>query len=247
MEMMRMLRVVLLACMLAPLSAQAAPVEEVPDLNYVNVLQALIKLERFKPDNQEFLDGYTMAAHCDVVHGSYRDEFRWAEARKAVQAWLATHKASFPTRLAVKSSIQFGRYDAESKYFLFNQQNQLDRVNTFNTDSRTIDPVCAKPESKLLPSSFRVVTNNPVTLPGLRLTDEQARDLAQKFNMQGNSQRIAYIRFNIDILDADYLGPSVYSKKQAANSVALVKSVLHSIEFFADPQYTQRFYYYTPM
>lgn len=237
--------------LLAPLLAAPAyalpPVTDMPELNYVNVLNALMRLGKFKPDSQEYLDAYSFAAHCDVVRGSFADEFRWNQARDALKKWISMKIKKLPTRLSVKGQIMFSRYDLESKYYLFDEQTPLQKVNTFNTDHRPRIPDCEKKELYLLPNVFQVVTNNPLTLPGLRLSEEQARDLRQKFEQQGNNHRSAYIRFNVDIMDADYIGPSVFSNQQGArDSRWRVKASLHSVEFFSDPLYRNRFYYFVP-
>lgn len=224
------------------------PVKIYPDLNYVNVVHALIRLGKLKPDNQDYLEAYTFAAHCDVVKGSYRDEFRWRQARDAVKKWLEQRRHGFSTTLTVRSTIMFDRYDFASKTFLFSPETAIKDLNVFPTEPRPTDPDCAKDNLLLLPQRYRVVTNNPLSLPGLRLTEGQAQDLAQKFNLQDNPHRIAYIRFNIDILDSDYMGPSVFTSQTHTNDPTwLVKATLHSVEFFSDPQYQNRFYYYVPL
>lgn len=250
---MKLFKPVVLSALLLAASLVAAPSRAAPppqnylDLNYVNVMQALIKLGKFKPDNIEYLDAYSMVAHCDIVKGSFRDEFRWNQARDAVKKWIALKKPEFPTRLSVRSRIIFDRYDFNSKLFLFSQETHIEKLNSFNTSNRPADPDCDKPVARLLPSRYRVITNNPLTLPGLRLTQEQARDLAQKFNLQGNAKRMAYIRFNIDIVDADYMGPSVFTSQVRGDQPFKVKAALHSVEFFSDPEYRNRFYYYVPL
>ncbi len=238
----------LIAAVLAPLPASAnPPVRSYLDLNYVNVLHALIKIGKFKPENTDFLDAYSMVAHCDVVQGSFNDEFRWNQAREAMKKWLAPRSNKFPTRLSVRSKIMFSRYDAESKYYLFSEQTPMQKVNTFPTDARPHAEVCTKPNNILLPSRFQVITNNPVTLPGLRLSEEQAKDLRQKFEQANNPNRIAYVRFNIEITDAEYIGPSVFTTQQGANDrLWKVKATMHSIEFFSDPLYRNRFFYFVP-
>src|SRR5262249_26020801 len=111
----------------------AAPPKDYPELDYINVTQALLHLDRFKPDNEDYLDAYAMAVHCDVVAGSYRDEFRWKQARAAIRKYIDLKKKILPTRLGVRSQIMFTRYDFDSKYFLFSPQTELNRVNTFMT------------------------------------------------------------------------------------------------------------------
>lgn len=237
----------LLSLFMAQPALANPPVRSYPDLNYVNILQAMIKLGKFKPENNDFLDAYSMVAHCDVVQGSYNDEFRWNQAREAMKKWLAPRSNKFPTRLGVRSKIMFTRYDSDSKYYLFSENTPMQKVNTFLSDARPHPDVCNKPNNTLLPSRFQVITNNPVTLPGLRLSEEQAKDLRQKFEQANNTYKIAYVRFNIDITDAEYIGPSVFSAQQGANDKAWkIKATMHSIEFFSDPQYRNRFFYYVP-
>ncbi|HVY13321.1 MAG TPA: DUF4852 domain-containing protein, partial [Alphaproteobacteria bacterium] len=220
--------------------------KEYPVLNYVNVTQALLHLDRFKTDNDDYLDAYAMAAHCDVVAGSYGDEFRWKQAREALKRYIATRKAKLPTRLAVRGQIMFTRYDFDTKYVLFAPETQLKKVNTFITDNRPSKPACNASQARLLPLTYMVVTNNPITLPGLHLTEEEARDLAQKFGFQKNRHRVAYIRFLIDVLDSDYIGPSVFASRPTSSDRLKVKGTLHAIEFFSDANYQNRFYIYYP-
>ena len=242
-----MIFLVLFGAPVAPAFANP-PIRSYLDLNYVNILQALIKLNKFKPENNDFLDAYSMVAHCDVVQGSYNDEFRWNQAREAMKKWLAPRSTKFPTRLGVRSKIMFSRYDSDSKYYLFSEQTPMQKVNTFLSDARPHPDVCNKPNNILLPSRFQVITNPPITLPGLRLSEEQAKDLRQKFEQANNNYRLAYVRFNIDITDAEYIGPSVFTSQQGANDRAWkVKATMHSIEFFSDPQYRNRFFYYVPI
>jgi hypothetical protein len=238
---------VLLACLAGGAAANPPPVE-VPDLNYINVMHALIKLEKFKPDNQEYLEAYAMVAHCDIVKGSYRDEFRWKQAQDALKKWLELNRKTFSTRLAVRSQIMFDRYDFVSKNFLFAAETEIKKLNTFTTNSRPDkEEACNRRPQQLLPSRYRVVTNNPLTLPGLRLTEQQAEDLRQKFNLQKNPNGIAWVRFNIEILDAEYMGPTVFSGQAKGDFPWKVKATLHSVEFFSDPEYRNRFYYYLPL
>jgi hypothetical protein len=224
------------------------PVQDVPDLNYVNVLHALMHLGKFKTDGVEYLDAYSMTAHCDVVKGSYTNEFRWNEAREAIKKWIALKGPHLPTRLGVRSQIMFSRYDVPSKYYLFSEETPIRKINTFNTNTRPNVAPCDKPAVQLLPNKFEVITNNPLTLPGLRLSEDQAKDLYQKFEQSGNTHKVAYIRFNIDILDSDYLGPSFFGRKgqSVSDPTWKVKATLNSVEFFSDPEYHNRFYYFVP-
>ncbi|NDE91445.1 MAG: DUF4852 domain-containing protein [Alphaproteobacteria bacterium] len=248
--MKKMLSIATFFLMLLPAMAlaQNPPVRSYPDLTYVNVLQAMIKLGKFKPETTEFLDAYSMVAHCDVVQGSFKDEFRWNQARDAMKKYLAVRTTKFPTRLAVRSRIMFDRYDLETKYYLFSSSTPVQKINTFTTDTRPRTEPCERPTNALLPAHFQVITNNPVTLPGLRLSEEQAKDLRQKFEQAGNANRVAYIRFNIDVTDAEYIGPSVFATQQGAGDKPWkIKATMHSIEFFSDSQYRNRFFYYVPL
>lgn len=235
--------------LLAPLPALAQGAEY-PELNYDNVMHALYRLDKFKPeDDEQYMEGYAMAAQCDVVKGSYRDEFRWKQAKEAIKKWLHMEKKKFSTRLAVKSRIMFDRYDFATKTFLFSESTQIRELNIFTTDPRTDGgEECNRPTVGLMPNSFRVVTNNPLTLPGLQLTEAQAQDLAQKFTYQNNKYRIAYIRFVVEILDGDYLGPSMLAQApKTGGDVWAVKGTLKAIEFYSDPEYRNRFYLYNPV
>lgn len=243
-----MIASIIMGFMLTPLArAQTPPVREMAELNYVNTLHALLNLEKFKPDDQDYLDAYSMIAHCDVVHGSFNNEFRWNQAREAVKKWIALNKKKRPTRLSVKSQIMFTRYDFNAKYYLFSDDTKIQKVNSFPTETRPLQGVCDKPIARILPAKFLIVTNNPVTLPGLRLNEQQAQDLKAKFESQGNKHYVAWIRFNIDITDSDYIGPSIYKARPQGDGDWIVKASLHSIEFFSDPRYRNRFYYYVPL
>jgi hypothetical protein len=222
------------------------PSREYPELDYINVTQALLRLGRFKPENDDYIDAYAMAVHCDVVSGSYRDEFRWRQARDAMRKYITQKKDVLPTRLAVRSKILFTRYDFDSKYFLFSPETAMSKVNTFGTNPRPSSPGCVGEASKLLPSVYSVVTNNPVNLPGLHLSEDQARDLSQKFATQGNTKRMAYIRFLIDITDSDFIGPSMFSNRSIGDQKLRVKGTLYAIEFYSDPGYQNRFFIYYP-
>jgi hypothetical protein len=229
----------------SPAGAQEA-VKDYPELDYINVTQALLRLGRFKPENDDYIDAYAMAVHCDVVSGSYRDEFRWRQARAAMREYIQQKKDILPTRLAVRSKILFTRYDFDSKYFLFSPETAMNKVNTFGTNPRPASPGCTGEASKLLPSVYSVVTNNPVNLPGLHLSEDQARDLSQKFASQGNAKRMSYIRFLIDITDSDFIGPSMFSNRSIGDQKLRVKGTLYAIEFFSDPAYQKRFFIYYP-
>jgi hypothetical protein len=238
----------LLLCGFAlPLQAATEPVKVYPELDYINVTQALLKLGKLKPDNDDYLDAYAMAVHCDIVQGSYRDEFRWKQARAAIKKYIEVKRDTLPTRIAVRSQILFTRYDFDSKYFLFSPETALRKINTFTTNQRSASEGCTAEQSKLLPSYYQVVSNNPVNVPGIRMTEDQARDLSQKFATQNNVRRIAYIRFVLDIVDADMvIGPTMFSNKKVGDEKMRVKATLHSIEFFSDPYYQNRFYIYYP-
>lgn len=241
------LSVLALLVMLACPAHAADPIKNYPELDYINITQALLKLGKLKPDNDDYLDAYAMAVHCDVVQGSYRDEFRWKQAREAIKNYVATRKDTLPTRLSVRSQILFTRYDFDSKYFLFSPETALNKVNTFNSNARSASPGCTGEQSKLLPSYYQVVTNNPVTVPGIRVSEEQARDLSTKFAGQNNSRRMAYIRFLLDIVDTDTIGPSMFETNKAMGDNKLrVKATLYAIEFFSDPYYQNRFYIFYP-
>ncbi|MBI3419033.1 MAG: DUF4852 domain-containing protein [Proteobacteria bacterium] len=222
------------------------PVKDYPEIDYINVTNALLRLGRLKPDNDDYVDAYAMAAHCDVVAGSYRDEFRWKQARAAMKKWIAIKKGILPTRLGVRKQILFSRYDFDSKYFLFAAETSLAKINTFTTNPRSNAPGCSGEVSKLLPSYYVVVTNNPINLPGLRLTEEQARDLSQKFASQNNTRRMAYLRFLVDITDSDIIGPTMFANRSVGDQKLKVKATLYAIEFFSDPYYQRRFYVYYP-
>lgn len=245
--MMRFLLFCAALLLAAPLQAGNPPVREMPELNYINVLHALMKLEKFKPDDQQYLDAYSMVAHCDVVHGSFQNEFRWNQARDALKKWIAQNRKKLPTRLSIKSQIMFTRYDFDSKYYLFSEDTRIQKLNHFPTKHRPDEGPCDKQISRLLPATFSVVTNNPLTLPGLRLNEQQAKDLKAKFESQGNKHYVAWIRFNIDINDAEYIGPSIYRAQPRGDGDWLVKASLQSVEFFSDPRYRNRFYYYVPL
>jgi len=240
--------IMVLALKVGEANATLPPVEALPELTYVNVLHAMLRLDKLNLENSDYLDAYSMAAHCDVVAANFSNEFRWNQAREAIKKWVAQKKATLPLKLAVKAPIRFSRYDFDNSYFLFDDRAKLNKVNTFSVLlPNPASQACNQAALRLLPNRFEVITNNPVTLPGLPLTPEQAKDLADKFTAQGNLARKAYMRFDLEIQGGDTVGTTAHHGHTGIDPGFRVKATLNAIEFFSDPDYKNRFYYYVPL
>jgi len=110
-------------------------------------------------------------------------------------------------------------------------------------------PGCGSMERVKLPTSYRIVMDNPIYISGLPFGEIEAKKLLSRLQEAGNNGRAIFVRFNFRIT---YVAPVVKNETNYAqqkeggkfSSEIRLDAKLNSINFYEDPERTKLLYVY---
>ncbi len=233
------------------LSSQAKA-EEFAAPTYANVLKLLVRYGALNINDDATLNSYAIVQECKMYKHFYHDDFRWKQFQAAMRQSIRDNIATFPTGIAYNSTLQLDRYDFKNKMYRFTKKTAPRRVNLFSLKAY-IDRACEIEKNNIMPSSFQVVLDQPMSLSGIPLSEEDGKTLLHRMDKTGNKNHLVFTRFNFRII---YIEPLFRKKSSSGQFVGLLTqgrgdnvrmdAHLSSVDFYEDEEHKKLIYTYVP-
>lgn len=227
------------------------------------ILNALVRSGALDLTQDDIIDAYTQVMACDIYIGYYKDEFKWQKIRPLIREQVQKDLATYPTGFRYETVLQLGRYDFKQKTYPFDVESQRGNFNVFSMD-RDFSSKCKvttmKNSASILPTTFKFMLDNPVSITGLPLDQKEGAALFDRMEKDGNKLHIVYARFNVRVT---FIAQLDFSKRQAkaptkkmdlrsqvmqpvSSSGIKIDTRLDSIEYFEDENMTRLIYTFRP-
>lgn len=218
----------------------AADAQTYAPLTYSNVTKTLVRFGALNLNNDKIMDDYIKLNDCDFFFKNFRDDFALQKRRQQLRAEVPKKMGTFPDAYYFSAPMRLDRYDFKTRVFMLESKSQLHNINTFQLVKISRNNVCIK-EQRLesLPEEVGVVLDQPVTLEGLPISEEQSKKLVDSMNARKNFQRVIYARFSVVLVYAEPLDVTTPRVRYNAEAQLL------SIEFFEDEKMTKPIWVYT--
>ncbi len=177
--------------------------------NMQNLSKLYWRLGIFNPQDRTAIDNYLIINECDVYQNFYKDDFEWANVRKATQQMLKEQAPTFPNQFKILVPVDLGRYDANRGGFdLVTKTAFVNSRRVQVTGSSSFFTECGqKGDLAGYPSRVVLILNKPFTFSFIKVDEHvaQAFLLRKRYNTtpmprelraQG-FQRPAYARMRV--------------------------------------------------
>lgn len=222
------------------ITAMPASAQTYAPLTYGNVMKTLMRFGALDLKNDKLLDDYIRLNECDFYFQHFRDDFALQKRRQQLRTEIPKKMGAFPDAYYFSAPMRLDRYDFKSRVFKLESKSRLLNINTFQLVKISRNNVCIKDHSlEIAPEEVGVVLDQPVTLEGLPISEEQSKALIERMNAQKNFQRAIYARFSIMMVFAEPLPLDMPRLRYNADAQLL------SIEFFEDEKMTKPIWVYT--
>lgn len=233
--------------------APPAQADEYIRPTYSNLIDILVRFGALDLSDNTVLDNFAMTHECELFARDHANDFRWHDIQKALRQDIRQKVATYPTGLYYFAKLQLGHYDFKEKFYRFTPKTSPKNVNLFTLDAN-FDTPCLKGGMSILPTSFKLVIDQPVTLAGIPLNVEEGETLLHRMEEGGNKDHIVYARLGMRILYVDKLkqvedrkgrrtGPLVQGRGDLSTRL---DAHLAIIDFFEDEAMTKLIYSYRP-
>jgi hypothetical protein len=222
-----------------------------PELD--NLTRTLVRFGAINLSDADLLDEYAMITDCDIYQRFFGDDFKWNKVRGLIRDSVRANISTFPISYHYDAKLKLDRYDFNEKVFSFSDETSVHNINAFTILHRD-ESKCGKARIHYLPLYYRTVLDSPVTVPGLPLSEPDARALLKRMNDDKNTERAIYARFNLRVVYIEPLrrentdnGVQYTQTGQAVNSRGMhLDARLDSADFYEDPAMTKLIYSYRP-
>jgi hypothetical protein len=232
-----------------PLPARA---EDYAAPTFANILKVLVRFGALNVGNNDILTNYAMITECDLYKKYFQDDFKWHQIQEAMRKAIKQDVSAYPTGLHYNAELQLDRFDFKTGIFRFADKSQINAVDYF-TFITVRDNMCGSTKTRLLPTDYRIVLDQPIILKGIPVSEEDGRTLLKRMQEDKNA-RIIYARFNFRVVYVERLMTRINKYDKLAPPLSQdqnrryvrMDSNLGSIDFYQDEAHTKLIYSYRP-
>lgn len=220
-----------------------------------NFAKTLVRFGAIDIKDDALLDEYAMVTDCGLVKYFFTDDFKWNHVRAAIRESIRMNIGTFPTVFSYVTKLQLDRYDFQERLFRFTEKTTIHNVNSLSFEKENNSTYsCGSHTVKYIPISYRAVFDVPFTIPGLPMSEDDAKALLKRLKNANNLDRIIYVRFNLRVAYIEPLHKALASEQagywqsgmSGGNRVMRLDTRLDSVEFYEDENMTKMVYSYTP-
>lgn len=188
-------------------------------------------------DPQQLID-YVRIKDCKLFNRHYNDDFTWNKIKNRIISEATSLQKDVPTHFVVSDIYEIDRYNFKSKAFDITDNNRLKGIDSLNIIDERGSDTCDSKRSfygkQAIPVIFDLKLQTPVSLYRIPMSEAMARYILPELSSvtsSGAEKRNVYalIYFTVD----GVMG--------TAGANALLSGRVDKMEFFLDPQRTQRF------
>lgn len=205
--------------------------------DYRSLVQTYLGFYNGGNPTSDMIDDYAKLTYCKLYKQHFRDDFEWAVIQKDLKESFHSSHNETNYHYEVGGDIQIDRYDFERKSFPIQEKYQLHnvgKISIYSPDSYF--SFCGETGfPKYLPSTFMLSSSKPLNIKEIPVSESKARRIIDHINVR-EGERVVFIRFRMEFLDYKI------EKLQSKTLVAHVHGNVTAVDFFLDPQLTQKIY-----
>ncbi len=186
----------------------------------------------------DMLDEYAKMAYCDLYQKYFTNDFEWEKIRNHIKGDLEKYASNIQTDYEIVGDVSLDRYNFDRKGFPVVGEGHHENVGKlYLFSSGTIFSFCGQSkESPILPASYTVSLFNPFSVDILRVSPEVAKDVVARFYQDKKKQyKRVFARYRVKLYDLN-------RTYQQDGLVAEFQGEILSIDYFIDPELTQKFH-----
>ncbi len=199
-----------------------------------------------RPGN--LIDGYARLFHCDVVTEKFNNEFEWQKIRDNLNAEIDRIDREYYRYYEFSGPIELDRYNFEKGEFPLSEVSKLDHIGFLSIymlpSAGSLRTYCGEPFvasdteaiEDFLPIKFILQLDRPVSLSGIKVDQDVAKDFVRNIAKRSGGSRIVYIRFRVKITDLLKVKEKEYRDREAVFSGSVKE-----LDIFMDEGLTQHF------
>jgi hypothetical protein len=252
-----MLRTILaLFCILFAVSARAD--DGYAEITWGGLLNSMIRFNAIDlMQDNALLDEYAAITDCDLYQFYYQDDFKWQHVRDVMRQSMRDKAQTYPVRFRYDVDFQLDRYDFANTLYRFSSKRSLDHIGKITViDAAGIE--CGKALLHYFPKTYAMRINPTLTVPGLKLQPQEAKNLLDYMNVQGNTEHQIHARINLSVTYVEpaqkvFLNTNVknnkdfrYVQSEKNGSTFILDGHVDSVNFYRDPAMTELVYTFVP-
>lgn len=222
-------------------TAMVAQAQTYADPTAANAIRAMLRFGVLDLDDDRVIDDYAKYMECDLYKSFYDDDFKWQRIRGGLRQTIQKQMPVNPTAFYATGTLHLDRYDFEQKMYRLGRENGIRGVNTF-VIAELSNGSCKDKPLRVFPSIYRAVLETPVTIPGLYMSETDAKALLERMTKAGNDSKEVYVKFKVRIVFAKKI--LLDDKQQGRLGDLNFTTRLDAIEFYEDREMTRLFYSY---
>jgi hypothetical protein len=221
----------------APVKAQETIGRGYSVVDYRSLVKSYFGLYKGGNPSSEMIDNYAQLAYCDLYKKHFEDDFKWASIQDTIKEEFRSHHNNINYSYEVVGDLPIERYNFKRKSFPIKEDYQLHNVGRLAVYSPTsYFAYCGETGfPKYLPAFFSLSVSTPINIMEVPIPEEKAKQIINHIHIV-EGQRTIFVRFRMEFLDYKTLN----SQDRA------IKAQFHgnitAIDFFLDPQLTQKVY-----
>lgn len=221
----------------APAQAQETIGRGYSVADYRSLVQTYLGFYNGGNPTSDMIDDYAKLSYCKLYKQHFKDDFKWASIQEDLKESFHANHADTHYHYEVGGDIQIDRYDFERKSFPIQDEYQLRNVGKIAIYSpESYFRFCDEtgfPE--YLPSKFVLSTSKPLNITEVKVPEDKARQIIDHIKIR-EGERVIFIRFRMEFLDYKT------EKLQDKTITTQFHGNITGIDFFLDPQMTQKIY-----
>ena len=233
---------------LLPSSAYIKP--SWPDL--LKTMAKFNALDLYKDDR--LLDEYAMVCECGLYGKFYQDDFKWQKIRGMMRDSISQNHKDYPVHYFRDVKVQLNRYNFDKKLFEFTDKSVIHNVNAIYLLDVSGAP-CVTKGPKYMPARYRAVLNEPISINGLSIEQDNADALLKYLKVSKNDDRIltgqinmtvGYVQALTRVLRSGVKGDVIYQQTSKSLGEVRFDVKIDSVDFFADADKKIKVFTYVP-
>jgi hypothetical protein len=224
----------------APVKAQEMIGRGYSVVDYRSLIKTYFGLYNGGNPTSGMINDYAKLVYCDLYRKHFKDDFKWASIQADIKEEFHSQYNNMNYNYEIVGDIPIERYNFERKSFPIRKGYQLQNIGKLDVFSSgggfSYCDESGAPEH--LPALFTLSVPNPINIMEVPVSEERAKQVIKYNYMDEETGRIVFIRFRVEFLG--------YKTEKASSQNRMTRTEFQgnitAIDFFLDPELTQKLY-----
>lgn len=190
--------------------------------------------------NTETFNEYAQIENCAVYNALYDDDFAWLRLKEEFLSQSLSFLGLEKLHLKTPLTIEIDRYNFKTKSFDVAEESRLKNVGFIRLSNPRNARPCNRSTKEFihLPTSYKLLVNNPVSLYRIPMAQKTAELLLKNMVVSTNKKRMIFATLYMTVDGVKDNSDTTGLQRDTGN--ATLKGQLDRIEFFMDQQRTRK-------